>query len=153
MLAVALATVAGPTVVAVVTTATGLCAGAVCLVQAGRRRGRTRAYSDTVALRGVAVSDTGWAPLAHGGWLAGLALMALAAASGTWSRFALIFMVVLRQALPLLENRRLARRLEDRVTQRSAELRDREQRFHALIEQSSESLAETGMPATTCAWR
>ncbi|HEY0000665.1 MAG TPA: diguanylate cyclase, partial [Actinoplanes sp.] len=58
---------------------------------------------------------------------------------GTWSGLALILLVVLRQGFIMLENRGLARRLESRVAERAAELRAREDRFRALIEQSSES--------------
>ena len=62
-------------------------------------------------------------------------------AVGSWSRSSLILLIVLRQVLILLENRRLARRLEDRVSERAAELEARTQAFSALIEQSSDSMA------------
>jgi diguanylate cyclase (GGDEF)-like protein/PAS domain S-box-containing protein len=60
---------------------------------------------------------------------------------GTLSRFALLLLIVIRQVLILMENRRLARHLEARVTARTGELLAREQRFRALVEQSSDSLA------------
>ncbi|MGK5681823.1 putative bifunctional diguanylate cyclase/phosphodiesterase [Actinoplanes sp. URMC 104] len=56
-------------------------------------------------------------------------------------RSASIALIVLRGIILVLANRQLARRLEERVTGRTAELADREQRFRALVEQSSESLA------------
>ena len=60
---------------------------------------------------------------------------------GTWCRFLVILLIVVREILLVLDNRRLARGLEARVTARTAELHKREQRFHALVEQSSDSLA------------
>ncbi|WP_250002525.1 bifunctional diguanylate cyclase/phosphodiesterase [Actinoplanes sp. M2I2] len=60
---------------------------------------------------------------------------------GTWCRFLTILLIVLRGVLLARDNHLLARRLEDRVTARTAELANREQRFRALVEQSSESLA------------
>jgi diguanylate cyclase (GGDEF)-like protein/PAS domain S-box-containing protein len=60
---------------------------------------------------------------------------------GTWTRSLSILLIVLRQVLLLIENRRLARRLESRVAERAAELHARELRFRALIEQSTDSLA------------
>ena len=67
---------------------------------------------------------------------------------GTWSRYAVILLIVLRGVLLALDNRRLARRLEERVAARTAELRVREQRYRALVEQSSESLALLAADAT-----
>jgi diguanylate cyclase (GGDEF)-like protein/PAS domain S-box-containing protein len=60
---------------------------------------------------------------------------------GTWCRFLSIFLIVVREAILLADNRGLARRLEERVAARTAELQGREQRFRALVEQSSDSLA------------
>ncbi|MCO8271313.1 EAL domain-containing protein [Actinoplanes sp. TRM 88003] len=60
---------------------------------------------------------------------------------GTWCRFICILLIVLRGVLLSHDNKQLARRLEDRVTARTAELTTREQHFRALVEQSSESLA------------
>ncbi len=60
---------------------------------------------------------------------------------GTWTRSLSILLIVLRQVLLLIENRRLARHLESRVAERAAELHARELRFRALIEQSTDSLA------------
>ncbi|MBM2623064.1 EAL domain-containing protein [Actinoplanes sp. LDG1-06] len=59
----------------------------------------------------------------------------------TWCRFVSIGLIMLRELILVLDNRQLARRLEERVTDRTAELADREQRFRALVEQSSDSLA------------
>ncbi|MBB4690396.1 putative bifunctional diguanylate cyclase/phosphodiesterase [Paractinoplanes abujensis] len=59
----------------------------------------------------------------------------------TWCRFASIGLIMLRGLILVLDNRQLARRLEERVTDRTAEVANREQRFRALVEQSSDSLA------------
>ncbi|MFG1603358.1 putative bifunctional diguanylate cyclase/phosphodiesterase [Actinoplanes sp. NPDC049265] len=59
----------------------------------------------------------------------------------TWTRSALILLIVCRQILTLLENRALQKRLEDRVARRTAELQARENRFRALVQQSSDSVA------------
>ncbi|WP_189083154.1 putative bifunctional diguanylate cyclase/phosphodiesterase, partial [Mangrovihabitans endophyticus] len=56
-------------------------------------------------------------------------------------RSALIALIVARQLLTLLENRYLTANLEDRVARRTAELYASEQRFRALVLQSSESVA------------
>jgi diguanylate cyclase (GGDEF)-like protein/PAS domain S-box-containing protein len=60
---------------------------------------------------------------------------------GTWCRFLCILLIVVRGVLLARDNHQLARKLEDRVTGRTAELANREQHFRALVEQSSESLA------------
>jgi diguanylate cyclase (GGDEF)-like protein/PAS domain S-box-containing protein len=54
------------------------------------------------------------------------------------ARSALILLIVGRQLLTLLENRNLTRNLEARVADRTAELFDSEQRFHALVQHSSD---------------
>ncbi|WP_285686757.1 EAL domain-containing protein [Actinoplanes sp. NBRC 103695] len=59
----------------------------------------------------------------------------------TWTRSVLIVLIVGRQILTLLENRALQRRLEERVAGRTAELQARENRFRALVQQSSDSVA------------
>jgi diguanylate cyclase (GGDEF)-like protein/PAS domain S-box-containing protein len=56
----------------------------------------------------------------------------------TYARSFLILLIVGRQVLTQLENRRLTRTLESRVSERTAELHAREQRFHALIRHSSD---------------
>ena len=61
-------------------------------------------------------------------------------AFSTWSRSALILLIVGRQLLTLLENRNLTRHLESRVAARTAELYASEQRFQALVQQSSDSV-------------
>ncbi|MFI5493786.1 putative bifunctional diguanylate cyclase/phosphodiesterase [Actinoplanes sp. NPDC051859] len=58
-----------------------------------------------------------------------------------WGRSALILLITARQLLTLLENRHLTRHLEARVIERTAELQASEQRFRALVQQSSESVA------------
>ncbi len=68
--------------------------------------------------------------------------------AGTWARSAVMLLIVLRQVLILLENRRLTQRLESRVAVRSAELQTREQRFQALVEQSSDSMAILDVDST-----
>jgi diguanylate cyclase (GGDEF)-like protein/PAS domain S-box-containing protein len=59
----------------------------------------------------------------------------------TWSRAVLAFMIVCRQIIISLENRRLTGVLATRIAERTGELQGRQQRYKALIEQSSESLA------------
>ncbi|MEV6488453.1 bifunctional diguanylate cyclase/phosphodiesterase [Actinoplanes sp. NPDC051633] len=59
----------------------------------------------------------------------------------TWTRSALILLIVGRQMFTLLENQHLTRRLESRVTARTAELSARENRFRALVQHSSDSVA------------
>ncbi|MFI5935202.1 putative bifunctional diguanylate cyclase/phosphodiesterase [Actinoplanes sp. NPDC051494] len=59
----------------------------------------------------------------------------------SYSRSALILLIVVRQLLTLLENRHLTRDLEDRVGARSAQLTVSEARFRALVQQSSDSVA------------
>ncbi|WP_432967770.1 putative bifunctional diguanylate cyclase/phosphodiesterase [Dactylosporangium sp. CA-233914] len=56
----------------------------------------------------------------------------------SWSRSAIILLIVGRQLLTLLENRSLTRGLEARVEARTAELRASEQRFQALVQHSSD---------------
>ncbi|TDO42533.1 putative bifunctional diguanylate cyclase/phosphodiesterase [Paractinoplanes brasiliensis] len=58
-----------------------------------------------------------------------------------WCRSVTIALIVLRGLILVLDNRQLARRLEESVTGRTAELAGSEQRFRALVEQSSDSLA------------
>jgi diguanylate cyclase (GGDEF)-like protein/PAS domain S-box-containing protein len=53
----------------------------------------------------------------------------------------LILLIVARQLLTLLENRQLTADLEERVAKRTAALYASEQRFRALVQQSSESVA------------
>jgi diguanylate cyclase (GGDEF)-like protein/PAS domain S-box-containing protein len=55
-----------------------------------------------------------------------------------YARSALILLIVGRQLLTLLENRSLTRNLEARVAGRTAELFASEQRFHALVQHSSD---------------
>ena len=62
-------------------------------------------------------------------------------AFASWSRSLLILLIVCRQLLTLLENRHLTRNLELRVATRTAELQVSEQRFEALVQQSSDSVA------------
>ena len=56
----------------------------------------------------------------------------------SWTRSFIILALVGRQVLSLLENLSLARHLESRVVERTAELRASEQRFQALVQHSSE---------------
>jgi diguanylate cyclase (GGDEF)-like protein/PAS domain S-box-containing protein len=58
-----------------------------------------------------------------------------------WCRSALILLIVGRQLLTLLENRHLTGHLESRVAGRTAELYASEQRFRALVQHSSDSVA------------
>jgi diguanylate cyclase (GGDEF)-like protein/PAS domain S-box-containing protein len=55
-----------------------------------------------------------------------------------YTRSALILLIVGRQLLTLRENRNLTRTLEARVSDRTAELFASEQRFHALVQHSSD---------------
>jgi diguanylate cyclase (GGDEF)-like protein/PAS domain S-box-containing protein len=55
-----------------------------------------------------------------------------------YTRSALILLIVGRQLLTLLENRNLTRNLEARVADRTVELFASEQRFHALVQHSSD---------------
>ncbi|GIE93201.1 putative bifunctional diguanylate cyclase/phosphodiesterase [Paractinoplanes rishiriensis] len=55
-----------------------------------------------------------------------------------YTRSALILLIVGRQLLTLRENRNLTRTLEARVADRTAELYASEQRFHALVQHSSD---------------
>jgi diguanylate cyclase (GGDEF)-like protein/PAS domain S-box-containing protein len=57
-----------------------------------------------------------------------------------WTRSFIILALVGRQVLSLLENTSLARHLESRVVERTAELRASEQRFQALVQHSSEAV-------------
>jgi diguanylate cyclase (GGDEF)-like protein/PAS domain S-box-containing protein len=56
----------------------------------------------------------------------------------SYTRSALILLIVGRQLLTLRENRLLTRTLEARVADRTAELLASEQRFHALVQHSSD---------------
>ena len=55
-----------------------------------------------------------------------------------WIRSFIMLALICRQVLTLLENSSLARHLESRVMERTAELRASEQRFQALVQHSSE---------------
>ena len=59
----------------------------------------------------------------------------------SWCRSVLILLIVVRQLLTLLENKQLTATLESRVSARTAELYASEQRFRALVSQSSDSVA------------
>jgi hypothetical protein len=61
-----------------------------------------------------------------------------------WCRSFIILALVGRQVLSLLENLSLARHLEARVVERTAELRASEQRFQALVQHSSEVVILVG---------
>ncbi|MET0422354.1 MAG: EAL domain-containing protein [Actinoplanes sp.] len=69
-----------------------------------------------------------------------------------WCRSVSIFLIVIRQMLILLENRKLTVDLESRVTTRTADLNASEMRFRALVEQSSDSLAILE-PDSTVRWQ
>ncbi|GAA2542243.1 EAL domain-containing protein [Winogradskya consettensis] len=62
-----------------------------------------------------------------------------------YTRSALILLIVGRQLLTLLENRGLTRNLETRVADRTAELYASEQRFHALVQHSSDVVTVVGV--------
>jgi diguanylate cyclase (GGDEF)-like protein len=55
-----------------------------------------------------------------------------------YARSALILLIIGRQLITLRENRNLTRNLESRVASRTAELFASEQRFHALVQHSSD---------------
>jgi diguanylate cyclase (GGDEF)-like protein/PAS domain S-box-containing protein len=55
-----------------------------------------------------------------------------------YTRSVLTLLIIARQLLTLRENRNLTRTLEQRVDDRTAELFGSEQRFHALVQQSSD---------------
>ncbi|MFI7546642.1 putative bifunctional diguanylate cyclase/phosphodiesterase [Actinoplanes sp. NPDC049599] len=61
-----------------------------------------------------------------------------------YTRSVLILLMVGRQLLTLLENRNLTRNLETRVADRTAELYASEQRFHALVQHSSDVVTVVG---------
>jgi diguanylate cyclase (GGDEF)-like protein/PAS domain S-box-containing protein len=63
------------------------------------------------------------------------------------TRSALILLIVGRQLLTLLENRNLTRNLEARVAHRTGELFAGEQRFHALVQHSSDVVTVVGADA------
>jgi diguanylate cyclase (GGDEF)-like protein/PAS domain S-box-containing protein len=65
-----------------------------------------------------------------------------------WCRSFIILALVGRQVLSLLENLSLARHLEARVVERTAELRASEQRFQALVQHSSEVVILVGSDAS-----
>ncbi|MDT4994739.1 MAG: hypothetical protein QOH97_4631 [Actinoplanes sp.] len=65
-----------------------------------------------------------------------------------YARSALILLIVGRQLLTVLENRYLTRNLETRVADRTAELFASEQRFHALVQHSSDVVTVVGTDAT-----
>jgi diguanylate cyclase (GGDEF)-like protein/PAS domain S-box-containing protein len=69
-------------------------------------------------------------------------------AFATWCRSVLILLIVGRQLLTLLENRHLTRHLEARVAARTSELYASEQRFRALVQQSSDSVAVIAADST-----
>jgi len=71
-----------------------------------------------------------------------------ASSVGTYAKFAAMLLIVLRQVLLLAENRGLTRQLESRVADRVTELHVREQRFRALVEQSSDSMAILDVDST-----
>jgi diguanylate cyclase (GGDEF)-like protein/PAS domain S-box-containing protein len=62
-------------------------------------------------------------------------------AVATWSRALLALLIVGRQVIIAMDSRRLNRQLEARVAERAGELNTRQQRYRALVEQSSDSLA------------
>ncbi|WP_430783567.1 putative bifunctional diguanylate cyclase/phosphodiesterase [Actinoplanes sp. G11-F43] len=62
----------------------------------------------------------------------------------TYTRSFLILLIVGRQLLTQLENRALTRNLETRVAERTADLHNREQWFHALIRHSSDVVTVIG---------
>jgi len=65
-----------------------------------------------------------------------------------WIRSFIILALVGRQVLTLAENLSLARHLEARVVERTAELRASEQRFQALVQHSSEVVILVGIDGT-----
>jgi diguanylate cyclase (GGDEF)-like protein/PAS domain S-box-containing protein len=76
--------------------------------------------------------------------LVALVVWSLQLASGSvrdllaWIMVAVVFLVVVRQVLTLLENISLTRNLEERVRTRTAELHRSERRFRSLVQNSSD---------------
>ncbi len=66
----------------------------------------------------------------------------------SWDRSILIFLIVGRQLLTLMENRSLTSHLETRVRERTAELRGSEQRFQALVQHSSDVVTMVDVETT-----
>ncbi|RSM48586.1 diguanylate cyclase [Actinoplanes sp. ATCC 53533] len=64
-----------------------------------------------------------------------------------YTRSVLILLIVGRQLLTLLENRNLTRDLETRVADRTAELYGSEQRFHSLVQHSTDVVTVVGTDA------
>ncbi|MEU7904528.1 bifunctional diguanylate cyclase/phosphodiesterase [Actinoplanes sp. NPDC049118] len=65
----------------------------------------------------------------------------------SYTRSAIILLIVGRQLLTLLENRSLTGNLETRVADRTAELSSSEQRFHSLVQHSSDVVTVVGTDA------
>ena len=102
-----------------------------------RRRGGAPARRDLIAALPYVVAVIAL--------VAGIVRMALGdhlnPAVATWTRAGMALLIVGRQMIIALESRRLTRRLEARVAERAGELHIRKQRYRALVEQSSDSLA------------
>jgi diguanylate cyclase (GGDEF)-like protein/PAS domain S-box-containing protein len=65
-----------------------------------------------------------------------------------WARTFLIVAMVVRQVLTLRENLGLTKHLESRVVERTTELRASEQRFHALVQHSSDVVTVVDLDGT-----
>ncbi|WP_250037439.1 putative bifunctional diguanylate cyclase/phosphodiesterase [Paractinoplanes maris] len=133
----------GPTLAAV-----GWCAGLALVLLAIVRARRDPLAARTAGDQAVASRWSVGVVLPYGMVVLSLVLSSVwialggtPTAVGTWCRYLSILLIVLRGVLLARDNHQLARRLEGRVTDRTAELANREQRFRALVEQSSESLA------------
>ena len=61
----------------------------------------------------------------------------------SWNRSFIVMALILRQALTVMENFSLTRRLEARVAERTAELRASQRRFEALVQHSSDVITIT----------
>ncbi len=78
--------------------------------------------------------------------VAGIITIVKAARTGSlepflfWDGLGVVGLVVIRQLLTLLENVTLNRTLEARVQRRTAELRQREERFRSLVQNSSDAI-------------
>jgi diguanylate cyclase (GGDEF)-like protein/PAS domain S-box-containing protein len=66
----------------------------------------------------------------------------------SWIRTLIMVLLVCRQILTLLENHSLTRNLEQRVAERTAELRTSQQRFAALVQHSSDVVTVVDRDAT-----